>query len=91
MIGVSFCTIISATTTEIVCITETAAKASSEAGIIVPTNTGTADEPILELAMMGRIVEEAVCRQAAGCLFTYLNVETPAVTAISNSNGLTKN
>jgi hypothetical protein len=88
MIGVSYCTIISATTTEIVCITDSAATASSTAGTIVPTNTGTADEPVLELAMMGRIVEEAVCSKIGGCLFSYLAAETPQITAISNADAL---
>ncbi|MDP6772453.1 MAG: hypothetical protein QF704_17230, partial [Anaerolineales bacterium] len=62
-----------------------AATAKASTGLITPTNTGTADEPILEFAMLGRIVEEATCDTGNGCTFSYLATETPVVTSISHS------
>ena len=61
MIGTSFCTITSASDTEIQRINEAASIAKATTGLITPVNTGTDEEPILELAMLGRIVEQATC------------------------------
>ena len=88
MIGVGYCTITAASETEIVCITDTAEVCADESGTIIPTNTGSDDEPILELAMMGRIVEEATC-QLDECLFYFYSSQTPEITDISDNDSLT--
>ena len=56
-------------------------------GLITPTNTGTAEEPILELAMLGRIIEEATCDTGPPpvCTFSYLLAQTPEITSISHT------
>ena len=48
-------------------------------------NTGTEEEPILELAMLGRIVEEATCETGTDCLYTYALNETPIITNMTHS------
>ena len=72
MIGTGFCTITAATETEIQCTSIDAETAATTTGLIIPTNTGTAEEPVLELAMLGRIVEEAACDTGGDCTFSYL-------------------
>jgi hypothetical protein len=84
MIGTGFCVITAATTTEIKCTSIDATTAAASTGLITPTNTGTASEPVLELAMLGRIIEQATCDVGGGCTFSYLTAITPLITDISH-------
>jgi hypothetical protein len=65
-------------------VNEAASIAKATTGLIAPVNTGTEEEPILELAMLGRIVEEATCDTGSNCLYTYALNETPIITNISH-------
>ena len=85
MIGNGFCDITSATTTELRCTTISAEKALNVIGLIVPTNTGTTNEPILEISVLGRIVEVATCNSGVTCLFSYKVSETAQVTSFSHA------
>lgn len=85
MIGNGFCEITAATSTEIRCTTISTVEALNVIGLIVPTNTGTITEPILELAVLGRIVEIATCDASIDCLYSYLLSETPEITSITNA------
>ena len=85
MIGNGFCSITSATSTEIRCTTISAVKALNVVGLIIPTNTGTTAEPIVEISVLGRIVEVATCDSAITCIFSYKLSETAQVTSISHA------
>ena len=64
------------------CVTLSASKALTVIGLITPVNTGTVNEPILELDVLGRITEKASCELPDNkeCLFSYKAAETPEIT-----------
>lgn len=89
MLGTGYCTITAATQTQINCVTPDSTTALKQTGLIVPKNTGTAEDPIVELAMLGRIVEIATCdTDGSTCLFKYLQSETPTISACSGNTAI---
>jgi len=89
MLGSGYCDITAATETQIDCVTPDATTALKMIGILPVANTGNATDPIVELAMLGRIVEQATCDIDGGsCLFSYLQSETPTITACSGDTAI---
>ena len=73
VIDTSFCKIISATETEIKCVTP-------------PHEGGSIYE--VDLDVMTRITEQAKCVLPAGCKFTYVSGMTPQITSYSHFDPL---
>jgi len=73
MVGKTFCTVVSATATEIVA--------------DVPSLPTDATELTFPIYVIGRVVEEAVCDSSV-CTFTYEDSSTPIVSSISPTSGI---
>jgi hypothetical protein len=64
-------------------VTKSAKESLNVKGLIIPKNTGTEDEPELEVAVLGKLVEEAKCETAdKACKYKFSNAITPKVTTV---------